>query len=65
MPKQKPCKSLVKRVRVTRNGKVMAKGAGGRHKRSAKSPVQKRRLSKIRPLEGAAVKQIRLGLGLI
>ncbi|MDR3078298.1 MAG: 50S ribosomal protein L35 [Planctomycetota bacterium] len=65
MPKQKPCKSLVKRVRVTRNGKVMAKGAGGRHKRAGKSPSQKRRLSKIRPLEGAAVRQIRLGLGLI
>ncbi|MDR2392514.1 MAG: 50S ribosomal protein L35 [Planctomycetota bacterium] len=65
MPKQKPNKSLVKRVRVTRTGKVMAKGAGGRHKRSVKSPAQKRRLSKIRPLEGAAVKQIRLGLGLV
>ncbi len=65
MPKQKPCKSLVKRVRVTRTGKVMAKGAGGRHKRVRKSPAQKRRLSKIRPLEGAAVRQIRLGLGLI
>ena len=65
MPKQKPCKSLVKRVRVTRNGKIMAKGAGGRHKRVRKSPVQKRRLSKIRPLEGGAVKQILLGLGLI
>ncbi len=65
MPKQKPCKSLVKRVRVTRTGKVMAKGAGSRHKRVRKSAVQKRRLSKIRPLEGAAVKQIRMGLGLI
>ena len=65
MPKQKPNKSLIKRVRVTRTGKVMAKGAGGRHKRAVKSSVQKRRLSKIRPLEGAAVKQIRLGLGLI
>lgn len=65
MPKQKPCKSLVKRVRVTRNGKVMAKGAGSRHKRVRKSPQQKRRLGKVRPLEGAAVKQIRLGLGLI
>ncbi len=65
MPKQKPVKALVKRVRVTRNGKVMAKGAGGRHKRVRKSAVQKRRLSKVRPLEGAAVKQIRLGLGLI
>ena len=65
MPKQKPCKSLVKRVRVTLNGKVMAKGAGGRHKRAVKSPARKRRLSKIRPLEGAAAKQIRLGLGLI
>ncbi len=65
MPKQKPCKALVKRVRVTRTGKVMAKGAGGRHKRVVKSPAQKRRLSKVRPLEGAAVRQIRAGLGLI
>ena len=65
MPKQKPCKGLVKRVRVTNSGKIMAKGAGGRHKRVRKSAVQKRRLSKIRPLEKAAAKQIRLGLGLI
>lgn len=65
MPKQKPCKSLVKRVRVTRTGKVMAKGAGSRHKRVVKSAQQKRRVGKIRPLEGAAVKQIRAGLGLI
>ncbi len=65
MPKQKPVKSLVKRVRVTRNGKVMAKGAGCRHKKVVKSPSQKRRLGKVRPLEGAAVKQCLLGLGLI
>ncbi|MDR0361414.1 MAG: 50S ribosomal protein L35 [Planctomycetota bacterium] len=65
MPKQKPCKGLTKRVRVTVNGKVMAKGTGGRHKRVRKSPVQKRRLSKVRPLEKQAVKQIRAGLGLI
>ena len=65
MPKQKPCKGLVRRVRVTRTGKVMAKGAGGRHKRVRKSPQQKRRLAKIRPLEKAAVRQIRNGLGLI
>lgn len=65
MPKQKPCKGLVRRVRVTRTGKVMAKGAGGRHKRVRKSPQQKRRLAKIRPLEKAAVRQIRHGLGLI
>jgi ribosomal protein L35 len=65
MPTQTPCKSLVKRVRVTRTGTVMATGAGGRHKRVVKSAAQKRRLSKIRPLEGAAVRQIRAGLGLI
>ena len=65
MPKQKPCKGLVRRVRVTRTGKVMAKGAGGRHKRVRKSPQQKRRLAKIRPLEKAAVRQISHGLGLI
>lgn len=65
MPKQKPCKGLVKRVRVTPTGKVMAKGAGGRHKRVRKSATQKRRLSKTRPLEKAAAKQIRQGLGLI
>jgi ribosomal protein L35 len=65
MPKQKPCKALVKRVRVTRQGKVMAKGAGGRHKRVVKSSARRRRLSKVRPIEKAAARQIRQGLGLI
>ena len=65
MPKQKPVKGLVKRVRVTKNGKVMAKGAGSSHRRVIKSAKQRRKLSKVRPIEKTAAKQIRQGLGLI
>ena len=65
MPKQKPTKGLVKRVRVTKNGKIMARGAGSAHRRSVKTPKQLRRLKKTRPIEATAAKQIRQGLGLI
>lgn len=44
MPKAKPHKSLLKRVRVTKTGKVRHAKAGYKHLRSAKSPDRLRRL---------------------
>jgi large subunit ribosomal protein L35 len=37
MPKNKPCKGLLKRVRITKSGKVKFHRAFGRHLRSHKS----------------------------
>ena len=37
MPKNKPNKGLLKRIRVTKSGKIKFRKAGGRHRRSHKS----------------------------
>lgn len=37
MPKSKPNKSLLKRIRITKSGKIKFRRAFGRHKRSHKS----------------------------
>ena len=37
MPKNKPCKGLLKRIRITKSGKVRFRRAFGRHLRSGKS----------------------------
>jgi large subunit ribosomal protein L35 len=44
MPKQKTRKGLAKRVRVTRNGKIVRGKAGRRHLLSGKSRKRKRQL---------------------
>jgi large subunit ribosomal protein L35 len=46
MPKLKPHKGLLKRVRLTRHGKIIARGAGRRHLLSGKGRKRKRRLSR-------------------
>jgi large subunit ribosomal protein L35 len=46
MPKMKTRKGLAKRVRVTRNGKVVRNRAGKRHLLSGKSGKRKRALRK-------------------
>jgi len=63
MPKLKPCKGLVKRVRVTKNGKVLARGCGSVHRRVRKSSKQKRRLYKSHVLSADGVKGIKKLLG--
>ena len=42
MPKNKPCKGLIKRVRFTKSGKVKFRRSTGRHLRSRKSGKLKR-----------------------
>ena len=37
MPKNKPTKGLLKRIRITKSGKIKLGRAGGRHYRSHKS----------------------------
>ena len=56
MPKIKTHRSTAKRVRVTKNGKVIAHQAFARHLKTHKSANRKRALRKTRILEGAAVR---------
>jgi ribosomal protein L35 len=65
MPKPKPCKALVKRVRVTKKGKIVARPAGNVHRRVVKSAKRRRRLSRARVISSSAAKPLRQGLGLI
>ncbi|MEM1165015.1 MAG: bL35 family ribosomal protein [Planctomycetota bacterium] len=44
MPKNKPHKGLLKRVTITRTGKVRHRKAGSKHLRSTKRPDRLRRL---------------------
>ncbi len=44
MPKSKPRKAVLKRIRVTRNGKVLAKAPGSRHLLSSKSGKRRRQM---------------------
>lgn len=44
MPKNKPHKGLLKRIRITKTGKLRHAKAGGRHLKSHKSSNRKRRL---------------------
>ena len=59
MPKNKPCKGLLKRIRFTKSGKVKFRRTFGRHLRSGKSRKLKR--SYRRPVYAKAcdVKRVR------
>lgn len=59
MPKQKPSKGVRRRVRVTKNGKVVSKSCGSVHRRVVKTPKQRRRLRRIRALHPVAARQLR------
>ncbi|UCD74739.1 MAG: 50S ribosomal protein L35 [Phycisphaerales bacterium] len=59
MPKNKPNKGLLKRVRVTKSGKVKLSRAFGRHLRSHKSGKLVRSYRKAKYAVPAEVKRIR------
>ncbi len=63
MPKQKPCKGLAKRVRVTKNGKVVCVSCGVGHRKAVKSQKRKRNLRKVKPVSPVAARQIKKLLG--
>jgi len=44
MPKSKPRKAVLKRMRITRKGKVLAKAPGSRHLLSSKSGKRRRQM---------------------
>jgi len=59
MPKNKPCKGLLKRIRITKSGKVKHRRAHGRHLRSHKPGKLLRSYRKPAYAHGAEVKRVR------
>ena len=63
MPKQKTRKSITRRFRVTKNGKVMRGQGFRRHLNEKKSAKRKRRLKKTIATKHTFAKKIRKVLG--
>lgn len=63
MTKQKTRKSLVKRFRITKNGKVMRTQGSKRHLNAKKSSKRKRRLTGMIETDKVHAKKIRKVLG--
>ena len=64
MPKTRTRKSVAKRFRVTKNGKVLHRSSFARHLRSSKSTRQKRRQAQIKLTVGPVARRIKRMLGL-
>lgn len=58
MPKAKPHKGLLKRIRITKSGKVKHNKANYKHLRSHKSPSRLRRLRKQSFMSSAETKRL-------
>ncbi len=58
MPKLKPCKGVLKRVKVTATGKVKWKRAGGSHLNSTQNGAQGRALRKKRIAQPADINRL-------
>lgn len=63
MPKQKTHSGTKDRVKVTRNGKVLARHASGHHFLEKKSAARKRRYAGMDELTGKQAKNIKKRLG--
>jgi len=63
MPKVKTRKSLTKRFRITRNGKVLRRQAFARHLNVGKSSKRLRRLRRTTKVKKVMAKKIRKVLG--
>ena len=63
MPKMKPHKALLKRVKVTGTGKVVRKQANKGHLMSTKSGSRRRKLNKTVLVDGADMKRMKRMLG--
>lgn len=64
MPKQKTRKSIAKRFKVTKSGKVIHRAQGGRHLRRKKSKRQLRGYRVPRVITGKFAKKIKQMLGI-
>ncbi len=63
MPKQKTRKSIVRRFRVTKTGKVMRRRSFSRHLNEKKSSSRKRALGRTVQTKKAYAKRIKKALG--
>lgn len=63
MPKMKPCKGILSRMRVTKNGKVVRPSAGTAHRKAIKNAKRRRQLRRIKPLSPTAAKLVKKLIG--
>ena len=63
MPKQKTRKSVTRRFRVTKTGKVMRRRSFARHLNEKKSSSRKRSLKKVVQTKKSYAKRIKKALG--
>jgi len=63
MSKQKTKKSIKKRFRITKTGKVLHRVSFSRHLRKNKSKTQKGKYKKTKALKGQMAKKIKKALG--
>jgi len=63
MPKQKTRKILTRRLRITKNGKVLRRKGFGRHLNVKKSSKRKRRLGRVVLMGKSYSKRVRKMLG--
>lgn len=60
MPKMKSKRALMKRIKITKSGKIMHKSAYTGHLAPRKTTKQKRHLRKIRQMHESDVKRVRI-----
>jgi ribosomal protein L35 len=65
MPKQKTRKSLIKRLRITKNGKIMRRQSFNRHLKANKSNKQLRSLKRVKQLKGFYAKKTHKATGTV
>lgn len=63
MPKLKTHSGTKKRVKITRKGKVLLRGAGANHLLQKKRAGRKRTYAGLREMTGKSAKNIKLKLG--
>jgi large subunit ribosomal protein L35 len=63
MPKQKTRKSIIRRFRFTKQGKVLRRQAFRRHLKANKSKKQLKRLKRIKQVKGFYAKKLRKATG--
>lgn len=64
MPKMKSRKSYLKRIKITKSGKLLRRKSFKRHLKSNKTKKQLRSLRRVTEITGFYAKKLRKGLGL-
>lgn len=64
MPKQKTRKSLTRRIKVTKKGKLLRRQGFARHLKAGKSKKRLRNLKGLKLVSGFYAKKLRKALGL-